>query len=125
MMPISRWGLLLGVMVGVGCLQVTQRNALFLKGYAVGERMKRVHAHETELSWLQADLAGLASPAGLLATARERQLTLVAWATWPTEASTAARRSQTAGRPRGAEPVGGRRTVSIAALNADDVLEAE
>lgn len=70
---------LIGVVVGLGCLQVAQRNAIFLKGYAVGERMHRVHTRENEVAWLSTRVTGLASPMRLADIAKERRLTLVAW----------------------------------------------
>ena len=71
--------LLIGVIVGLGCLQVAQRNAIFLKGYAVGDRIDRVHTQETEVSWLGARVVGLGSPTRLSQLAQERHLKLVAW----------------------------------------------
>ena len=80
-MRLSRWFLLLGTLVGVGCLRVMQQNAIVLKGYAVGERLARVHRQETELFRLRAQVAGLASPTHLSRVAQEQQLKLVAWST--------------------------------------------
>ena len=78
-MSISRWFALTAVVVGLGCLQVAQRNAILLKGYAIGTRMSDLHAQETDLSWLSADVVGLSSPAHLARVAQERRLTFVAW----------------------------------------------
>ena len=80
-MRLSHWVALIAVMVGIGFLRVSQRNALLLKGYAVGERLHRVHAKETDVTWLAATVDGLASPAHLAAVAQDRRLKLVAWAT--------------------------------------------
>ncbi len=80
-MNLSRWILVIGLMVGVGCLRVAQRNAIYLKGYAVGERMGRVHETQRDVSWLTADVIGLESPSRLARVAEERQLKLVAWST--------------------------------------------
>jgi hypothetical protein len=80
-MSLSRWLTLIAVLVGLGVLQVAQRNALFLKGYALGDRSDRVHAQETEVSWLNTRVLGLASPTRLSHVAQERNLKLVAWST--------------------------------------------
>lgn len=82
-MALSRWLALVGLLVGLGCLQVAQRNAVFLKGYAVGERQHRLHAAETDVSWATAQVVGLSSPTHLAHLAQERQLKLVAWSTLP------------------------------------------
>lgn len=78
-MPVSRWMALIGLLVALGCLQVAQRNALFMNSYTVGERMQRVHAQENEVAWLSTQVTGLASPMRLADIAKERRLTLVAW----------------------------------------------
>ncbi|MBI3330686.1 MAG: hypothetical protein HYZ96_01080 [Candidatus Omnitrophica bacterium] len=80
-MRLSHWVALIAVMVGIGFLRVSQRNALLLKGYAVGERLHRVHAKETDVTWLAATVDGLASPAHLAQVAEERRLKLVARST--------------------------------------------
>ena len=86
-MRLTRWVLLIGMVVGLGCLQVAQRNAVFMKGYAVGERTHRLHTQQTDVSWLQVQVAGLSSPVHLSQVAKERQLKLVARATlWPAHA---------------------------------------
>ena len=76
-----QWLALIGGMVGLGCLQVSQHNAVFLNAYAVGERLERVRTRQTEVARLQADVEGLASPSRLTRVAQERHLTLVAWST--------------------------------------------
>ena len=83
-MRLSRWGCGIAVMVALGCLQVAQRTAIVSRGYAVGERMHRVHTQEADLSWLQTQVARLSSPAHLSAVAQERRLQLVAWSTLKT-----------------------------------------
>lgn len=80
-MPLSRWMVLIASVVALGCLQVAQHNAMFLQGYAVGERTEHLHAQQTSLAWLDARVTGLASPAQLAQTAQERHLTLIAWST--------------------------------------------
>jgi hypothetical protein len=77
-MRLAQWMGLIGVVTGLGCLQVAQRNALFLKGYAVGEYRQRVHAKETNVSWLNARVVEMASPVRLADVAQERRLKLVA-----------------------------------------------
>jgi len=72
---------LVGLLVGLGCLQVAQRNAIFLKSYAVGERTHHVHTQETQVAWLSTQVTGLASPMRLAEIAEERRLKLVAWST--------------------------------------------
>ncbi len=82
-MRLSHWIALIAVMVGIGFLRVSQRNALILKGYAVGERLQRVHAKETDVTWLTVQVDGLASPTHLAQVAEERRLKLVARSTLP------------------------------------------
>ena len=89
-MRLSHWLGLVAVVTGIGCLQVSQRTALVLSGYAVGERMHRVHAQETDVSWLNANVVGLASPVHLAQVAQEKGLKLVAWSTVPLGVSPAA-----------------------------------
>ena len=93
-MRLSGWITLVAVMVGLGCLQVSQRNALFLKGYEVGERMSRVHAQDTDVSWLRARVGGLTSPTRLARVAQERRLQLVAWSTLERALETTDRRDR-------------------------------
>lgn len=80
-MALSRWLLLIGAVVGLGCLQVAQRNVLMMRGYAIGEGRAQVHAKDAEVSWANARVAGLASPVHLAQVAQERRLKLVAWST--------------------------------------------
>ncbi|MDP3722242.1 MAG: hypothetical protein Q8R91_01930 [Candidatus Omnitrophota bacterium] len=82
-MSLPRWLTLIAVLVGVGCLQVAVRNAVILRGYAVGERLQRLHRQEGDLSWLTTKVAGLSSPASLARVAREHHPNLVAWRTLP------------------------------------------
>jgi hypothetical protein len=82
-MRLTTWCALIAVPVGMGFLRVSQRNALLLHGYAVGERMERVHAQETVVSWLHADVVGLTSPTRLAEVAKERRLNFVAWSMLP------------------------------------------
>ena len=78
-MPLSRWMLLIAVLVGLGCLEVAQRNAVVLKGYAVGAQTERVHTQRTEVAWLNMKVTGLSSPTRLAQIAQDRRLKLVAW----------------------------------------------
>ena len=80
-MLLSRWMTLIGIVVALGCLEVSQRNAIFLKGYALGDRLGQVHKQETDVSWLNAHVTGLTSPGRLARVAQERRLKLVAWST--------------------------------------------
>ena len=80
-MRLGSWTVLIGLLVGLGCLEVTARNAIVLKGYALGERSDQLHDEETDLAWLRANVESLRSPARLAAIAQERQLKLVARAT--------------------------------------------
>lgn len=77
-MLLSRWLSLIALLVGIGFLQVGQRNAIILKAYAVGAGMRQVHAKETDVSWLDVEVAHLASPGRLAQVAQERRLKLVA-----------------------------------------------
>lgn len=89
-MRLRPWFLLIGVIVGLGCLQVAQRNAVLMKGYAVGERTRHLHTQQTDVSWLNVQVTGLASPVHLAQVAQERQLKLVAWSTLSSDRVTAA-----------------------------------
>jgi hypothetical protein len=80
-MRLSGWMALIGVLVAVGCLAVTQRNAVYGQGYAVGRRLHRLHAEESDVSRLRAQVTGLESPTRLAQLADERRLKLVAWST--------------------------------------------
>ena len=70
-MRLTYWMTLIGFLVGLGCLQVTQRNAIVLKGYTVGERLIRVHRQEADVSWLNMQVVGLTSPTHLSQIAKE------------------------------------------------------
>jgi hypothetical protein len=107
-MPLSRWMGLIGIVVTLGCLKVSQHNAIYLKGYAVGERLTQVHQQETDVSWLHAQVTGLESPGRLARAAQDRQLKLVAWSTLSPERAVAAVRvaegETMAEGPSGVEP---------------------
>ena len=72
--------MLLGGVVGLGCLQVAQRTAIVMKGYALGERAHRVHTQQTNVLLETVEVAGLSSPLQLSDVAKERRMNLVAWA---------------------------------------------
>ena len=78
-MRMSQWMLAIGIVVGIGCLRVTQRTALVMKSYAVGERSVRLHARDNEIAWLQTRVARMSSPVRLAQVAEERRMDLVAW----------------------------------------------
>jgi hypothetical protein len=80
-MTFSRWMILIAALVGVGCLEVAQRSALVRSGYAVAERQRAVEAHDAAVTWLNAQVIGLSSPAHLAQVAQQRRLKLVAWST--------------------------------------------
>jgi hypothetical protein len=80
-MRLSRWFMLIAVLVAIGAMQVGQRNAVVLQAYALRERVDRVHVETTDVSWLSAEVDGLASPESLSRIATERELKFVAWAT--------------------------------------------
>ena len=90
-MRLSRWFLIIACVVGLGCLQVAQRTAIVMKGYALGERMHRVHAQQTDVSLETMDVVGLSSPAQLSQVAQERRMNLVAWWALRQEPPTATR----------------------------------
>ena len=78
-MNLSRALILIGVMVGVGCLKAVQQNSLLVSARRVGSLIGQVHTQETQVSWLRAKVVGLRSPAHLSEDARTRQLDLTAW----------------------------------------------
>ncbi len=78
-MSLSRWMVLIAVLVGLGCLEVAQRSAMVAEGYAVAERQHAVNERTAAVSWLNAQVIGLSSPAHLAHVAQERRLKLVAW----------------------------------------------
>lgn len=82
-MRLAHWFILIGILVGVGCLKVAQRTAILRGGYAVAQGEARVHAAEGDLRWTQATVVGLSGPARLSQVAQERHHELVAWTTWP------------------------------------------
>ena len=82
-MRLSRWLVIIGIMVGVGCLRVAQRNAVLVKSYAVGDRMTRLHEQQNDVAWLQAQVTELSSPTQLARAAEARRLKLVAWSRLP------------------------------------------
>ncbi len=102
-MKLSRWLMLIGIVVGIGCLRVAQRNAAFMAGYAVAERTHTIHAQEAQVAWLHTQVMGLESPQHLAQVAQERRLKLVAWSTLPSAGSPAPSgpRQATASQPSG------------------------
>ena len=120
-MTIPRWLLLIAVMVGVGAVQVSQHNALWLQGYAVGKQTQRIHALEGDVSWLNAQVIGLASPARLADVAQERHLNLVAWATLTPRESL--NRTSSASTVDSEKQGSARRESDPLAVAADDTLD--
>ena len=64
-MTLKRWLFLIMGLALLGCLQVAQRTALFLKGYELGAKDHQVHLQETEVSWLRNEVIALVSPVRL------------------------------------------------------------
>ena len=104
-MRLTHWMMLIGLIVGLGCLQVTQRNAIVLKGYAVGERLSRIHRQEADVSWLNMQVVGLVSPTHLSQVAKAPRLNFVARMTLPSQS------------PNGASP---RPLARLAAVNPQE-----
>lgn len=77
-MSIKKWAIAIGCVVGLGCLQVAQRNALLLQGYALGHRVEQMHEDQVVLHWLQADVTRLGSPSALADAAQMRKWKFVA-----------------------------------------------
>lgn len=103
-MTIPRWLALIAIMVGLGSSQVAQHNALWLRGYAIGTQTQRLHAMEGDVTWLHAQVTGLASPARLADVAQERRLALVAWAPLMSGASKGNPAREATARPE-SEPI--------------------
>lgn len=78
-MRLKRWLMGILAVVSVGMLQVAQHNTVYLKGYALGDRVEKAHKEQTDVSWLQARVVGLTSPEHLSGMAQKRHLDLVAW----------------------------------------------
>ncbi|MDP3703521.1 MAG: hypothetical protein Q8R78_03975 [Candidatus Omnitrophota bacterium] len=78
-MRYTRWLLVIAGVAGFGCLQVAQRTAIVLKGYALGERLDRVHTQLTTMSLEQVEVEGLSSPAHLAQVERDQRMNFVAW----------------------------------------------
>ena len=78
-MKLNRWLAAIGVVMAVGILQVAQKNTVYLKGYALGDRVEKAHKEETEISWLETRVLRLTSPEHLSDAVQERHLNLVAW----------------------------------------------
>ncbi len=98
-MQLRWWFLLIGVVVGLGCLRVAQRNAAFLKGYALGDRLERMHVRQTDVSRLRVEVTELSSPVHLARVAEARRLKLVAWSTMAPAPPTTARREDARPEP--------------------------
>ena len=81
--PLSRWMLLIAIMVGVGCVRVAQQTALVMEGYQVGDLLRQLCAQQGEWLWARAQMVGLQAPARLAHTMEDRQLKLVAWLRLP------------------------------------------
>ena len=111
--------MLIAVLVGLGCLQVAQRNALFLGGYAAGDRVSKLHTKEVEVGWLNAQVTGHLSPVALDQAAQERRLNLVAWSTWRSEqpGMSAEMSLASATSPAGAAAVSSRSLGRLAAVD--------
>lgn len=69
---------LIGIMVAVGGMRVSQQTALRLKGYALGRQQHQVRALENESLWLKAQVVGLQSPVRLAGALKDRHRKLVA-----------------------------------------------
>lgn len=78
-MSYTRWLLVIAGVTGFGCLQVAQRTAIVLKGYALSERMDRIHTQQTTMALERMDVEGLSSPAHLAQVARDQRMNFVAW----------------------------------------------
>ena len=78
-MPLGRWFLLIGLMMGLGMLRVAQQNALVVSGYALGTRAERLHDQDVQMEHLRADVLELTSPVHLADVAREQRMKFVAW----------------------------------------------
>ena len=77
-MRYARWLLVIAGVAGFGCLQVAQRTAILLKGYALGERMERVHSQQTAVSLETMKVEELSSPAHLAQVAQDERMNFVA-----------------------------------------------
>jgi len=76
--------LMIGLLAGLGAVQVSQQTAIRLKAYALGRLEERCHQLENEALWLKAKVVALQSPTNLTSVMKSRQLDFVAWSTLPT-----------------------------------------
>ena len=98
-MSMSRWLMLIGVVVALGLLRVAQRTGLLLQGYATGTLLHDVHREETEVAWLTTQVQGLSSPMHLASAAADQHRALVAWALLPSASQPPSQMDQVAAMP--------------------------
>ena len=77
-MRLAQWFAVVGVMAVLGVSLVAERNAVFRASYAVGERVRRLHAEEMQVAWQRTRVIGLSSPAALSDAEQSRGLKFVA-----------------------------------------------
>jgi len=78
-MSLRRWACLIGILTALGFLKVSQQTTMWLRAYALGERVRGVHELENETQWLKAHVTALRSPAQLVKAMGDQGFTLVAW----------------------------------------------
>ena len=90
-MPFKRWLMLIGLMTGLGMLKVAEQTAVCVKAYDLGRQRAAAHQLESDTSWLQTSVIGLASPARLASAVTPDRQEMVAWSTLPNAAPSASR----------------------------------
>ena len=67
------WGVLLGLMTGIGLVRVALATMVWQSAYAAGHQVRQLHTLENDTQWLYTQVVALQAPAHLVkAMAKER-----------------------------------------------------
>jgi hypothetical protein len=78
-MKLKHWFFLIGLTCCMGILRVSQRQALWLASYRLGENQKNFNALKTQELWLASEVDNLRSPTELARAIKKDKKELVAW----------------------------------------------
>jgi hypothetical protein len=70
---------LIGLTAAMGLIRVSQKEAIWLSSYRIGENQKNIHQLESENLWLMSQVDYMRSPFQLAATVKKNKSELVAW----------------------------------------------